>query len=319
MMDWENKNVLVTGGTGLIGGHLVESLLKKGSNIIVPYIELNSKSYFWLNKLQDEVNMVQCDIKDTAKVFDIVSKYEIDIIFHLAAQPLVPIAYINPEETLKTNIVGTISVLEAARKCPRVKAIIVASSDKAYGVNKNLPYTEDMPLQGKQPYDVSKSCADLIAQSYYVTYDLPVAITRFGNIYGPGDLNMNRIIPGAIKAAMTGETLVIRSDGKMIREYIYVKDVVKGYIILAENIDSVKGEAFNLSSGIRMSVLDVVNTISEIYGTKIEVDIQNTAKAEIPKQYLSYEKVKKAVGWVPTADIEAALKHTIEWYKGAKK
>lgn len=318
-MDWENKNVLVTGGTGLIGGHLVESLLKKGSNIIVPYIELNSKSYFWLNKLQDEVNMVQCDIKDTAKVFDIVSKYEIDIIFHLAAQPLVPIAYINPEETLKTNIVGTISVLEAARKCPRVKAIIVASSDKAYGVNKNLPYTEDMPLQGKQPYDVSKSCADLIAQSYYVTYDLPVAITRFGNIYGPGDLNMNRIIPGAIKAAMTGETLVIRSDGKMIREYIYVKDVVKGYIILAENIDSVKGEAFNLSSGIRMSVLDVVNTISEIYGTKIEVDIQNTAKAEIPKQYLSYEKVKKAVGWVPTADIEAALKHTIEWYKGAKK
>jgi len=319
MMDWENKNVLVTGGTGLIGGHLVESLLKKGSNIIVPYIELNSKSYFWLNKLQDEVNMVQCDIKDTAKVFDIVSKYEIDIIFHLAAQPLVPIAYINPEETLKTNIVGTISVLEAARKCPRVKTIIVASSDKAYGVNKNLPYTEDMPLQGKQPYDVSKSCADLIAQSYYVTYDLPVAITRFGNIYGPGDLNMNRIIPGAIKAAMTGETLVIRSDGKMIREYIYVKDVVKGYIILAENIDSVKGEAFNLSSGIRMSVLDVVNTISEIYGTKIEVDIQNTAKAEIPKQYLSYEKVKKAVGWVPTADIEAALKHTIEWYKGAKK
>ena len=318
-MDWENKNVLVTGGTGLIGGHLVESLLKKGSNIIVPYIELNSKSYFWLNKLQDEVNMVQCDIKDTAKVFDIVSKYEIDIIFHLAAQPLVPIAYINPEETLKTNIVGTISVLEAARKCPRVKTIIVASSDKAYGVNKNLPYTEDMPLQGKQPYDVSKSCADLIAQSYYVTYDLPVAITRFGNIYGPGDLNMNRIIPGAIKAAMTGETLVIRSDGKMIREYIYVKDVVKGYIILAENIDSVKGEAFNLSSGIRMSVLDVVNTISEIYGTKIEVDIQNTAKAEIPKQYLSYEKVKKAVGWVPTADIEAALKHTIEWYKGAKK
>lgn len=315
MVNLTNKNILVTGGNGLIGSHLVEALTMLGSNIIIPYRSLSPNSYFSTEGLANESTLVICDIKDSERVFDIVSKYEIDVIFHLAAQPLVPVARINPSETLKTNILGTINILEAARRCPNVKAVVVASSDKAYGVHKKLPYTEDFALHGSQPYDVSKSCTDLITQTYFNTYDLPVAITRCGNVYGPGDLNMNRIIPGAIRAAMLKQDLDIRSDGKMIRDYIYVKDVVRGYIKLAEKIEKIKGKAYNFSSGKKMDVLKIAAKVWDVMDVKVKTNILSTAKAEIPKQYLSSEKAKKDLGWVPIADMDKALKETVEWYR----
>jgi len=314
-MNIEGKNVLVTGGCGLVGSHVVEELLKKNCNVIVTFRSLNPNSYFSVQGLDKKVTLVMCDIKNTERVFEIVSSYEIDVVFHIAAKPIVPFAYINPLETIKSNVIGTANVLEAVRRYGKVKAVVVASSDKAYGISEKLPYVEDMPLAGRQPYDVSKSCTDLIAQSYYHTYDLPITITRFGNIYGPGDLNFNRIIPGAIKAVINDGMLEIRSDGKMIREYIYVKDVARGYVMLAENIEKAKGEAFNLSSGVKMNVLDIVSEVSKAAGKKIKANILNEAKSEIPEQYLSFEKVRKTIGWNPEYELQDALKETISWYE----
>jgi CDP-glucose 4,6-dehydratase len=227
----------------------------------------------------------------------------------------VPTAIINPVETFETNINGTINVLESARSCKSVKGIIVASSDKAYGTSKELPYTEETALKGEFPYDVSKSCTDLLAQSYFKTYGLPLTIARFGNIYGAGDLNFNRIIPGTIKAGILNETLDIRSDGKMVREYLYVKDVADGYLMLCENINKSNGEAFNLSSGLKLSVIEVIEMISKIMGKKVKYKILNVAKNEIYEQYLSTEKIERFFDWHTKYSFEEGIKETIEWYE----
>ncbi len=312
---WKDKRVLVTGGTGLVGSHIVEALLDSGAKAIVPYILLDNESYFVVNGFDKKVTLAPCDIKDRDKVFQLVSTMEVDIILHLGAQAIVPTAYTNPVETLETNITGTVNILEATRHTPSVKAVVVASSDKAYGASDQLPYVEDFPLKGKHPYDCSKSCTDLISQMYAATYGVPVAITRFGNIFGEGDLNFNRIIPGIFKAALTGEKLLIRSDGKMIREYVYVKDVVNGYLLLAEKIEQTKGHAYNFTSEKKSSVIDLVKEVSEIIKKDVRIEILNIAKGEIPAQYLSCEKAKKELSWKPSYAFRDSILRTFRWYE----
>ncbi len=316
---WDNKNVLVTGAGGFKGSHLVEELSKTNANIISLVRDFDPKSYFETQKLGEKSIVVIGDLKDPIKMADILSKYEITTIFHLGAQPIVTTALLNPRETLESNIMGTVNILEAARLYSKVEEIVVVSSDKAYGPCKTMPYKEEERLQGKAPYDVSKSCADLIAQMYANIYDLPVVITRCANVFGPGDLNWNRIVPGMIKAIIKDETLKLRSDGEMVREYIYVKDAISGYIKLAENINKTKGEAFNIASKNVLSVLKLIDKTSNALGKNVFYKILNQAKAEIPKQHLDGSKIKNLIGWKAKINFEEAIKNTFQWYEGMFK
>lgn len=313
MENIKGKNVLVTGGTGFVGSHLVEALVKKGDNVFVPYRSIDPRSYFYTEKLNTKVVLLSCDVKDKDRVFDIVSKYEITYIFHLAAQAIVPTAYENPVETIESNIMGTTYVLEAARRFPHVKGVIVASSDKSYGKSVK-PYEETDPLKGDHPYDVSKTSTDLIAQAYAKTYHLPIVITRFGNIYGEGDLNFSRIIPGIMKAIIRKERLILRSDGTCVRDYVYVKDVISGYLFLLQQIDKAKGAAFNLSSNYSFSVMDLIKQIERILKRKIPYSIENSAKNEIPYQHLNTAKIYN-LGWKPKFSLKATLPSVLRWYK----
>lgn len=326
-----NKNILVTGGTGFIGSHLVEKLVKQKANVVTTFLTRNPLSYFSTRKFSEKVTMVNVDVCDYERVFDVVAKFNIDYIFHLAAQALVEPAYYNPKRTLYTNIIGTVNILESARLFPHVKGVIVASSDKAYGkllrgrtssetsiTRSDLhrdKYLENDPLSGDHPYEVSKSSADLIAYSYFKTYNLPVTITRFGNVYGEGDLNFSRIIPGIMKSIINNETLEIRSNGKYIRDYLYVKDVVDGYILLANNINKVKGEAFNFGSKENLSVLDLIKQVSKKLNNKVKYHILNTAKNEIPYQSLNFSKIEKTLGWRPRYSLKTTLPEIYKWYK----
>ena len=310
----KRKNVLITGATGLVGGHLAEKLVEMGSNVHITYRSFNPKSYFTGKKLNEKVVSAVCDIKDFNRVFDIVAKYEIEHIFHVAAQPIVDTAYINPRETFESNIMGTVNILEASRRSPKIKGVVVASSDKAYG-KKCSNAKENEPMAGDHPYDVSKSCADLIARTYAKTYDLPVAVSRFGNIYGPGDFNFNRIMPGIMKAILKNETLEVRSDGKFIRDYVYVKDVADGYVILMENMDKAKGEAFNFSTGYNFSVVEMIKKVEKILNKKCKHKILNVQKNEIPFQSLNFEKAKKVLGWKSRYAFEEGIVETFDWYK----
>lgn len=311
---FKNKKVLVTGGTGLVGGHIVEKLVERGAEVFVTKRSEDFRSYFKTEGLDKKTISVDCDIKDYERVFDLISRYEIEYIFHVAAQAIVPTALINPKEALETNIMGTVNVLEAARNCPRIKGVVFASSDKAYG-KKCDNATETAPMDGDHPYDVSKSCADLIARTYAKTYNLPVAVSRFGNIYGPGDLNDSRIVPGIMKSIILNETLEIRSDGNFIRDYVYVKDVADGYLLLMENISKAKGEAFNFSTGYNLSVLQLVEKISGVLGIKCNYLITNNQQNEIPKQSLNYEKAIEILGWKSKYSFEEGIKETYDWYK----
>ena len=310
----KGRNVFVTGGTGLVGSHLVEALVKAGAHVTVLFREANPKSYFFSRELNKKVILANGDLKDFGRIFDIISKREIEYIFHIGAQPIVATAYLNPRETLESNIMGTVNVLESARLYGKVKGIIVASSDKAYG-KTSTEYTEESPLKGDHPYDCSKSCTDLITNTYFKTYHLPVVTARFGNIYGPGDLNFNRIIPGIIDTLLQKRSLEIRSDGRMVRDYVYVKDVVNGYLLLANNIETIQGEAFNFSSQDNLSVLDLLAKIETILGQKIDYKVLNIAKNEIPYQKLDYSKVQKMLGWTPNYDLVKAIPETYQWYQ----
>jgi len=307
------KNILVTGGTGFIGSHLVERLIAEGSNVIVPYQSHNPKSYFFRTKLDKSVILVQKDLKNFKRTSDVITKYEIDCIFHLAAQSIVPIAYYNPLEALETNIMGTANVLEAARLYGRIQGIIVVSSDKAYG--KIPKASEDDPLSGDHPYETSKAAADLLAHTYFKTYNLPVAITRFGNVYGEGDINFSRIIPGIAKSIVKNEMLILRSNGKFIRDYVYVKDVVEAMILLMRNIKTVQGEAFNISSNENLSVLLLIKTIERRLVKKIKYRIVNKTYNEIPKQSINFQKIKTRLGWHPRANINKTIVNILEWYR----
>jgi CDP-glucose 4,6-dehydratase len=245
-------------------------------------------------------------------------EYEIDTVFHLAAQTIVGIANCNPVSTFASNIQGTWNVLEACRRSPQVKSVVVASSDKAYGEQTALPYDETMPLQGEHPYDVSKSCADLIAQAYASTYQLPVVITRCGNFYGGGDLNWNRVVPGTIRSVLRQERPVIRSDGQYIRDYFYIEDAAAAYMLLAERLPSdpaLRGMAFNFSNEIQITVLALVQKILGKMGSNLAPDVQNQPLREIRHQYLSAERARQMLGWKPDYTLDEGLERTIAWYR----
>ncbi len=311
------KNIFITGGAGLVGGHVVEEALRVApdARIVVLVQALDPRSYFVSSGMKDRVTLVFGDIRDERTVRDCVFNYEIDTIFHLAAQPIVNVALANPRQTLDTNIMGTVNVLEAARTSGLVQAVVVASSDKAYGKAKFQPYTEDHPLEGLHPYDVSKSCTDLIARTYATCYDLPIIVTRFGNIFGPGDLNLNRLVPGAMRALALNEDLLIRSDGTLTRDFVYVKDVAYVYVMLAQRAREYGGQAFNCTSGIHKSVIDMLDTISVAVGQPVPHRILNEAKHEIPEQALSDQKLRNTFQWKPSIAFDQAIRDTYEWYK----
>ncbi len=308
----KGKSILVTGGTGFVGSHLVEALVDKGAKVIVPFRSLDPRSYFATRKLSDMVIMVSGDLRDNPRIFNIVVKHEIDYIFHLGAQAIVTTAYHDPVETIETNVMGTTNILDAARRFPHVKAVLVASSDKAYGKSTKA-YKETDPLLGDHPYEVSKAATDLIARAYYKTYGVPVVVTRFGNIFGPGDLNASRIIPGIMKTLITKEVLKLRSDGTHVRDYVYVKDVVSGYLFLLQNLGKAVGDIFNFSSDDNMNVVDLIKHIGKITSKKIPYVIENSAKNEIPYQHVDYAKIS-AMGWKPEARFANSIFETLRWY-----
>lgn len=316
---WVDKPVFVTGATGLLGAALVKELLARHASVVVLIRDWVPETELIGNGLLGNVKIVRGDLADRDLLERAIGEYEIETVFHLAAQTIVGIANRNPISTFEANIRGTWNLLEACRHSPSVKQIIAASSDKAYGINENLPYSEDTPLKGSHPYDVSKSCSDLIAQSYFTTYNLPVCITRCGNLYGGGDLNWNRLIPGTIRSILRGERPIIRSDGSFIRDYFYVVDGALAYLHLAELMaqkPEINGEAFNFSNEIQITVLELTNKILELMNAEnLEPNILNEAKHEIPHQYLNAEKARRLLNWKPTYSLEEGLKTTIEWYR----
>lgn len=306
------QNVLVTGGTGFIGSHLVKRLVAQHCNVIVSCQSLNPKSYFSQQGLDRFVTLANLNVKDFKRTREVITKYEIDTIFHLAAQATVTSSYYNPLETIETNVVGTANVLEAARLWGQCKSILVCSSDKAYG---KLPrVNEKKPLSGTHPYETSKAAEDLIASTYHHTYKLPVVITRFGNVYGEGDLNMNRIIPGILKAVILQEELILRSNGKYTRDYVYVDDIVDAMILLVKNPGKTVGEAFNVSSLENLSVLELISRVEMILKTKIKYKINNTALNEIPHQSVDFKKIKTMLGWKPKNNLKTVITDIFAWY-----
>ena len=314
---WKNKNDLITGYRGFLGSHITKTLLDTKAKITgVDRISQSGKTILTPNDY-DRIHIILGDITDYAQIANAINGNKINVIFHIAAKALVGECLDNPLEAFTANIQGTWNVLEAARNCKTVKAVIVASSDKAYGDNKELPYLESFPLQGNHPYDVSKSCADLLAYTYFHTYDLPVCTTRCGNIHGPGDYNFSRIIPETIKSALQDTTLNIRSDGKPTRDYTYIEDIVNGYILIAENLQRLLlgGHAFNLSGENPISVIDIVKLTYKLMGKKPNYKILNQVKYEIQDQYLSSAKAYLLLGWKPKYSLEEGLIKTIDWLK----
>lgn len=314
---WRDRPTFVTGATGLVGGWLVKSLVAAGADVVclvrdwVPDCELVRSGHL------DKVKIVRGDVVDQPMLERALGEYEIDTVIHLAAQTIVGIANRNPVSTFEANIQGTWCLLEACRRSPKVKQIVIASSDKAYGDQDVLPYDETTPLQGQHPYDVSKSCADLISYTYAKSYDLPVTITRCGNFYGGGDLNWNRIVPGTIRSILRGQAPVIRSDGSFVRDYFYVEDGAAVYMLLAEQMAAnpgLKGEAFNFSNELQVTVLELTQKILAVMGSTLTPDVRNEASNEIKHQYLSAAKARRVLNWEPLFTLDGALEKTIQWY-----
>jgi len=319
MESWEERSVLVTGGTGLVGSWLVNRLLQEGAKVTCLVLDSDPSSELIRSKNIEKVCVVNGNLADIDAVSRAVNHQSCDTIFHLGAQTIVGTAFADPVDTFRSNIQGTWNVLEVARRSNGlVKRLLVASSDKAYGTSKVLPYTEDMQLHGSGPYDVSKSATDLLSQSYGKTYGLPVVVARCGNIYGGGDLNWSRIVPGTIRSLLAGETPVLRSDGKFLRDYIYVEDAVDAYMHMAEESEkqNLKGEAFNFSRNEPLSVLDIYNEICKAtVGNIVKPNILNSAKNEIRDQYLDSAKAHKKLGWSSKIDLQTGLTKTVAWYK----
>jgi len=317
-MQWKNTPVLVTGCTGLLGSWLCKELISNKANVVGLIRDWVPLSVLINDRYIDRMNVVRGDITDFQIIERVINEYEIEIVFHLAAQTIVEIANRNPISTFETNVRGTWNILEACRRVPTVKKIIIASSDKAYGDQKKLPYNENMPLQGTHPYDVSKSCADLIAKTYHTTYGTPVCITRCGNFYGGGDLNFNRVVPGTIRALLDNKRPVIRSDGSYIRDYFYIEDGVHAYLHLAEKMDdkNITGEAFNFSNELQITVLELVTKIITLMRIEnIEPEILGIANNEIIHQSLSAKKAKKILNWTSKYSLDEGLEKTIDWYE----
>ncbi|MEE8392136.1 MAG: GDP-mannose 4,6-dehydratase [Anaerolineae bacterium] len=315
---WLDRPVLVTGCTGFLGSWLTIALVEAGAAVVglvrdeVPFSHLRRSGYY------ARISIAHGDVTDYVFVERVLAEYEIDTVVHLAAQTIIPIANRSPLSTFETNVRGAWTVLEATRRSSRVTRVLVASSDKAYGVPEKLPYVEDAPLLARYPYDVSKACADIIARAYFATYGLPVVVTRCANLYGGGDLNWSRIFPGTIRSVIRGERPIVRSDGTMLRDYLYVRDAVNAYLTLAEHLDEpeVRGGAFNFGMDDPRSVLETVQAIIAVSDhPELEPVVLADAPNEIPAQYLSSDKAHHALGWSPRYALEEGLRETLEWYR----
>jgi len=314
---WRDRPTLVTGCTGILGSWLTKTLVDLGADVVGLIRDWIPQSELVRSGTVERIKTVCGDIRDSDVMNRLFSEYEVDSCFHLAAQTIVGIANRMPVSTLETNIQGTWTVLEAARQWGASKRIIVASSDKAYGDHKVLPYDETAPLQGQHPYDVSKSCADLIALSYAHTYGLPIAVTRCGNLYGGGDLNWNRIVPGTMRAVLRGERPIIRSDGSPRRDYVYVLDIVDAYLTLAEAMlnGEHSGEAFNFGLDQPKSALEMVKEIIALSPElAIEPVVLGNASNEIQDQYLNSDKAHRLLGWQAQHTLAEGLSETMNWY-----
>jgi len=313
---WKNKKVLVTGYEGFLGSNLTKTLISYGTEVI-GIDKVKNRPGSVLEGLRNKIVNIKGDISNLRLVKSLIYKYKPQVIFHLAAEAIVGEANKKPIRTFQSNIEGTWNILEASRDKKFIEAIVAASSDKAYGSHKILPYKETAALKGDHPYDVSKSCADLICYTYWNTYKVPVCVTRCGNIFGPGDFNFSRVAPDAIRCALRNKQFKIRSDGKFTRDYVYVEDIVNGYIVLAEKMKKLKlyGEAFNFSDENPITVIEIVKKIYNLTGKKPDYKILNQAKYEIKHQYLCSMKARKILDWKPGYTIEEGLKRAIEWYE----
>jgi CDP-glucose 4,6-dehydratase len=314
---FKNKRILITGHRGFLGTHLTQRLVSYGASVWGIDIKGPRSATFLTAGDLKKVRSIRGNVKNYSLVANTIAKNKIEYVFHLAAEALVGACFDKPKECFESNIAGTWNVLEAARKSA-VKAIVIASSDKAYGESRVLPYTEITPLCGAHPYDVSKSCADLLAYTYFNTYRLPVCITRCGNIYGPGDFSVSRIVPDTLRSLLTGKRLVIRSTGRYMRDYVYIDDIIDGYLLLARAMTTSKkihGEAFNFSNQRPISVLTLVNKLYELYGAKPYYSVLGRARYEIHDQYLSSRKARRLLKWKPVFSLAEGLTKTIKWYK----
>ena len=321
MAHWQGRRVLVTGAYGFLASHLIEGLLSRGALVTGVVRDRPSESYLQLARLDKKISLATGDIADLDFCRRIINEQQIQDVFHLAAQAIVVLANRSPLSTFESNIRGTYVLLEACRelradKCP-IEAIVVASSDKAYGDQDVLPYVETMPLLGMHPYDASKVCADIITRTFATTFGLPAAVTRCANLYGPGDLNFSRIIPDTFRALILGQRPVIRSDGKPLRDYLFVKDAVAGYLVLAEKLSTGRchGQAFNLGTGMPVTVVELVKQIIKSTNSRVEPKILDEAKGEIKHQYLDSTLAKKTLGWCADTPLKQGLSHTYSWYK----
>jgi CDP-glucose 4,6-dehydratase len=315
---WQDRRVLVTGCTGLVGAWTVRELLRRGAHVVGLIRDRVSGAELLRSGAYEQMDVVHGRLEDERLLERSLNEYEIQTVFHLAAQTIVGTANRSPLSTFESNVRGTWCLLEAARRCGLAPQVVVASSDKAYGEQPTLPYTEDSPLLARHPYDASKACADLLALTYYHTYRLPVCVTRCGNFYGGGDLNWNRIVPGTVRAVLRGRRPVLRSDGSCVRDYFYVKDGAAAYLHLAECMvqrPEVLGHAFNFSTEIQVTVLELTRLILRLMGSPLEPDVRADAHHEIPHQYLSAAKARQMLDWSPRYRLDEALGETIAWYR----
>jgi CDP-glucose 4,6-dehydratase len=314
---WKDRNAFVTGATGFVGAHVARTLVEQGARVVCLQRDALPTNSLDLFDLRHRVTVINGIVEDYSLMERIINEYEIQAVFHLAAQAIVGVANRSPLSTFESNIRGTYSLLEACRTGQMIRSVVVASSDKAYGSHEDLPYREDYPLLGLFPYDASKACTDILARSFAHTYGTPVAVTRSANIYGPGDINLSRIIPGTIVSVLREEPPIIRSDGTPVRDFVYIDDVVRGYVLIAEKIDEVRGEAFNLSAGQPVQMIDLVERIIKLSGKNLEPRIMSQKKIEreIDAQYLSAEKVDERLAWRAKVGLDNGLQRTIEWYR----
>lgn len=316
---WNNRTAFVTGATGFVGSHIALQLVEQGARVVCLQRDAVRTNSLDLFDLRNRVTVVNGTIEDYSLMERIIAEYEIEAVFHLAAQAIVGAANRSPLSTFEANIRGTYLLLEACRRSETVKRVVVASSDKAYGEHDDLPYEEDYPLLGLFPYDASKACTDILARSFAHTYQLPVAVSRFANIYGPGDMNLSRIIPGTILSVLRDEAPIIRSDGSPIREFIHADDVARGYLLLAEKIEDTAGEAFNFGASAPVQMLDLVNRVIRLAGKdgqlKPHIMLDHKIEREIDAQYLSANKAEARLGWRAEINLDEGLRSTIEWYR----